>query len=294
MVLLKNKQKYHFQLLLMLLFTLSVILSCESNGGTTPGPGPGPTTPQVEKIDSSSGAIIGISDTVFILSNNDWGYSCTSVGCDQAIILYKDGSYGWQWDRDSTGDNDPNYPEVLCGTKPWGSKTQATIFPIQIKDLNSCNAGIDIDLKVSGNNWNLAFEFWLTSEEPGLADVSGSITDEVMIWLRWGVAHDVITIEEEDAVVDGGRTYDYAQYYPAHGSGWDYHQFRISEEETFPSTIDIKLFIDYLQDRYGLSDSLWMTGMELGNEYWDHTEGKCTINNLSYLVNGETVGSGSD
>jgi chitinase len=287
---LRNKRKYYFQSFLIILMALSFLFSCKATS-TGPPPGP-PPAPQVEKRDTLKGDTIELSEGRFRLINNAWGYSCDLIGCDQAIILYTDDSYGWEWDRDSTGDNDFNYPEVLCGTKPWGDQTQVTIFPIQIKDLNSCNADMDIVLDVSGNNWNLAFDFWLTEQKPGGTDVSSSITDEVMIWLRWGSTYDGVGIIGQDVITDGENIYDYAQHYSF--TNWEYHQFRISGEQRIPSTINLKPFVDYLQQRYNLSDTLWISGMELGNEYGDYTEGACTVKNLSYSVNGETVFSGSE
>jgi chitinase len=290
---LKNKRKYSFQLLLILLMALSCVFSCKESS-TGPPPPPPPPPPQIEEIDSLNGASIELGEGDFELSNNAWGYSCNLPECYQAIILYTDDSYGWEWNRDLTGNNDPNYPEVICGTKPWGTQTEAAIFPVQIKDLNSFESDMEVVYGVEGDNWNLAFEFWLTEQEPGGSDVSGSIIDEVMIWLGWGSAHSGVSLIEQDAVVDGGNIYDYAQYFPGHGSGWDYHQFRISGEQRVPSGIDLKLFVDYIKDRYSRSDTLWISGMELGNEYWDNTEGACTVKSLSYTVNGETATSGAD
>lgn len=287
----KNKRKYYFQSFLIILMALSGIFSCKTASTGPPlGPSPSPT-PQIEEIDSSGGVSIELSEGDFELSNNDWGYSCDLDSCYQAIILYTDDSYGWEWNRGTTGDNDPNYPEVICGTKPWGTQTEAEIFPVQIKDLNSFDGEMDIGYSVEGDNWNLALEFWLTEQKPGGNDVSGSITDEVMIWLGWGATHDG-GVEEQDVITDGVNIYDYAQY--SIFSNWDYHQFRISGEQRIPSTIDLKLFVDYIKDRYNLSDTLWVSGVELGNEYWDYTEGACTVKSLSYTVNGETVVSGSE
>jgi chitinase len=291
---LKNRRKYYFQSFLILLMALAFLFSCKT---TSTGPSTTTTTiytppaPQIERIDSINGDTIKLSGGVFELSNNAWGYSCNLSGCYQAIILYTDDSYGWEWNRDSTGDNDPNYPEVICGTKPWGTQTDAEIFPVQIKNINSFGAEMDIVYGTSGDNWNLAFEFWLTEQEPGGTDVSSSITDEVMIWLGWGPTHEG-GVNTEEAVVDGENSYDYAQYYVF--DDWEYHQFRISGEQKIPSEIDFKLFVDYIKERYNRSDTLWVSGIELGNEYWDYTEGACTVKSLSYTVNGETVESGSD
>ncbi|MBN1694121.1 hypothetical protein JW879_01815 [candidate division WOR-3 bacterium] len=295
---LKNKIKYYFRSFLFIFIALAFLFSCKT---TSTGPTTTTTTiyippaPQVEEKDTLNGASIELSGGNFELSNNAWGYSCNLDSCYQAIILYTDDSYGWEWNRDLTGDNDPNYPEVICGTKPWGTQTEAEIFPIQIKDINSFNAEMDIVYGASGNNWNLAFEFWLTEQEPGGTNVEGSITDEVMIWLGWGTTHDAITIKEDSAVIDGENIYDYAQYYPPYEERiWDYHQFRISGEQKIPSEIDFKLFVDYIKDEYNRSDTLWVSGMELGNEYWDFTEGACTVKALTYTVNGETATSGAD
>jgi chitinase len=296
---LKNKMKYYFQSLLIILVVLSFLFSCDS---TSTGPNTTTTTttfippaPQVEEKDTLNGASIDLSEGAFELSNNAWGYPCNLDECYQAIILYTDGSYGWEWRRDTTNDMDPNYPEVICGTKPWGTQTQTSIFPIRIQDINSCNAEMDIVYGVTGDNWNFALEFWLTEQKPEGNNVSSSIIDEVMIWFGWGSTHDVVVIVEQDVITDGENIYDYAQYDPENEyREWDYHQFRISGGQRIPSTIDIKLFIDYIKDRYSRSDTLWVGGMELGNEYWDFTEGACTVNVLSYTVNGETATSGAD
>ena len=289
---LKNKREFYCRFPLVLVIILLGVFSCkETSAGPPLGP---PPAPQIEELDSLNGASIELGGGDFELSNNAWGYSCDLDSCYQAIILYTDDSYGWEWNRGSTGDNDPNYPEVICGTKPWGTQTDSTVFPIQIKDLNSFDANVDIVFGASGNNWNLAFEFWLTEQKPEGNDVSGSITDEVMIWFGWGSTHDGVYIEEDSAITDGENIYDYAQYYPGHAAGWDYHQFRISGEQKIPSEIDFKLFVDYIEDEYNRSDTLWISGMELGNEYWDYTEGACTVKVLSYSINGETVTSGAD
>lgn len=293
----RNKRKYYFQLFLIILMALSFLFSCKaaSTGPSTTTTTINPPGPQIEERDTLSGASIELSDGAFILSNNDWGYSCNSSECDQAIILYTDDSYGWEWRRDTTNDTDPNYPEVICGTKPWGTQTDVTIFPIQIKDLNSFSANVDIVYGATGDNWNFALEFWLTEQEPGETNVDSSITDEVMIWLGWGATHNLLDREivEQDVITDGENIYDYAQYYSF--TNWEYHQFRISGEQRIPSEIDFKLFIDYLQQKYSrISDTLWLSGMELGNEYWDFTEGACTVKSLSYTVNGETATSGAD
>ncbi len=291
----KNKWKYYLQSLLIILMALSFLFSCKA---TSTGPSPStttttftPPTPQVEEKDTLNGASIELSGGDFELSNNSWGYSCNLAECYQAIILYTDGSYGWEWRRDTTNDMDPNYPEVICGTKPWGTQTEASIFPIRIQDINSFEAEMDIVYGATGDNWNLAFEFWLTGQEPGGSDVSGSITDEVMIWLGWGATHEG-DVDEEDVIVDGENTYDYAHHYSF--DNWEYHQFRISGEQKVPPIIDFKLFVDFIKERYNRSDTLWVSGLELGNEYWDFTEGACTVKSLSYSVNGESVFSGSD
>jgi hypothetical protein len=292
MKILRNKIKYYFQSLLIILIALSFLFSCKATS-TGPPPGPAPS-PRVAEKDTLKGDTIELSEGSFLLINNAWGYSCNLDSCDQAIILYTDGSYGWEWDRDRTDTVHYNYPEVLCGTKPWGDQTQVTIFPIRIKDLNSCEAEMDIGLGASGDNWNLAFDFWLTTQKPEGHDVSSSITDEVMIWLRWGSVHETNHIEAngDSVVIDGDDAYDYVWHY--FFEKWECHQFRISGEQKIPPTINLKLFVDYLQDRYNLSDTLWISGMELGNEYGDYTEGACTVKALSYSVNEETVFSGAD
>ena len=297
---LKNKDRCYFQLFSIVLMIFPLLFSCKNDStgpstSTTTTTSATTTTLQVVEIDSSSNSVIDLADSTFILSNNDWGFSSSSDECDQAIILYSDDSYGWEWSRGSTGSDIPNYPEVICGTKPWGTKTKAAIFPVRIRDINSFEAEMDIVYGVEGSNWNLAFEFWLTEQKPEGNNVEGSITDEVMIWLGWGALHNTSSAEEDDALMDYESVYDYVQYEPeSERREWDYHQFRISGEQKVPSEIDLKMFVDYIKDRYNRSDTLWVSGMELGNEYWDNTEGACTVKSLSYTVNGVTAVSGSD
>jgi hypothetical protein len=240
---------------------------------------------------TEAGAVYQLSSGSFLLINNMWG----TREARQGIVRCADGSYGWFWDRGATGAENPNYPEVLVGSKPWGTVTTEEIFPLQIKDLSQWTAELEIELAVPREGrWNLALEFWLTEEKPGEGDVSASITDEVMIWLDWGSAFGGLQPVEQRAVDDGRAVYSYAVYRREHNAGWEYHQFRLDPgegEEGLPRSIDLSAFLRYLSRRYGLEESLWIGGLELGNEYWDGSRGSCRVQRFSSTAGGKTVRS---
>ena len=246
--------------------------------------------PQGEISDRSTepSAVYQLSSGTFLLINNLWG----AKEARQGIVRCADGSYGWFWDRGTTGAENPNYPEVLVGSKPWGTVT-TDIFPLQIKEVQRWTAELELELQVPrGRRWNLAMEFWLTEEKPGGGDVSDSVTDEVMIWLDWGPGFDGLQPVERQAVDDGSSVYSYAHYYPNHNAGWRYHQFRLKADEgteRLTHSIDLTAFLRFLSRRYELHEKLWISGLELGNEYWDNSRGFCKVQRFSCTVGEKTI-----
>ena len=238
------------------------------------------------------GDTIPVGDGDGVVINNDWGTS----EADMCIYRYDDGSYGWDWSRGAI-DGDPNYPEVLIGTKPWGTDTGVAAFPVRFDDVEEFDVDLDVETTTSGSDWNLALEWWHTSERPG-PDVGDSITHEIMLVLEWGDGHSHGGVIEPGAITDAyGNEIDYWQHYtPEDGWDWHFHIFRLAANEA-PSDLDLTAIVDYLEtavdDPVGFSD-LWLTGLEIGNEYWENTAGETTFETLDVTVNGETATTGSD
>lgn len=225
----------------------------------------------------------------FLLINNDWGTQDQGSDIDMCSYLYDDGSYGYEWETRSAG-GDPNYPQSLVGTKPWGDDSGSPLFPLQRGDVDELELELDVDLNLSGGEWNLAEEWWLTSERPG-SNVEGSITHEVMLVLEWGPQHDHGAPIDANATTDAyGNVIDYWANYQI---GWDFHIFRIAANQT-PAQVDLTAVMDYMTERVGgVSSDLWVSGIEVGNEYWEGVSGETTFNRFDVTVNGQTATSGS-
>ncbi|GAB3019666.1 carbohydrate-binding protein [Natronobiforma cellulositropha] len=235
----------------------------------------------------------------FVVINNDW-----SAGVDEGVemcsYVYDDGSYGWEWDRRNVANDSayPNYPQVLLGTKPWGDTTSTSLFPIQRGDVDEMTVTFDVDNNPSGGEWNLALEWWLTGDRPG-ADVSSSITHEIMLVLEWSDDHNHGAPIDSNAFTDAyGNTVDYWANYAPHGNeAWSFHIFRVAANAV-PDAVDLTAIVDYLDTHVTdshepLTSDLWISGIEIGNEYWPNTAGETRIHEFTATVNGQTASSGS-
>lgn len=248
---------------------------------------------------------IKVSDG-FILINNMWS---TVTDTEQKIILYEDGSYGWEWERGGSGLSEPNgegpnYPEVLLGVKPWGTHDFTEgVLPLKLKDIESLVMEMDVVYEIfedseGAGNWNLSFEMWLTMDKPG-TDVSGSITDEIMIWFDWQEGlWDWDDPVDAKAVDDGYHLYEYNVSREGWGGqgyfddSWHYSQFRIVDQGTIPKKVDLKPFLDYIQKELDRTDEVWLGALELGMEYEAGTAGMTRIVDLNYEINGQRLESG--
>lgn len=222
----------------------------------------------------------------FKLLNNVWG----SQGSEQCIKSFNDGSVGWNWTRNYSTSRNPNYPEILHGNKPWGNSTESELLPVRADNIWSMEINnLELSTSVNGTGkWNTAFELWVTSERPE-GDVSQSITDEIIIFLE-SEGMDSATLEDEKAVYDGCNTYSYYQYSPS-STDHRYHQFRVQGDE-IPRKVNLKPFLQYILEQEftdGQRRNHWVTGFELGNEYWDDTYGTTHVNQLDYSVNDRHV-----
>ena len=249
----------------------------------------------VDETCASFGEITVGDNDDFLLINNDWGASVEDHNYEMCSWLADDGSYGYEWStRPDLGEEEPepNYPQVLLGTKPWGTDTGVESFPIQRGDVDELVLDIDADVDASGGEWNLAEEWWLM-EQP-VSQETETHTHEIMLVLDWSDAHSHGGVQEPAVRTDRfGNTIDYWQYYDGGGgTSAGFHIFRVSGGMT-TGKVDLKEIIDFLSQRRGVRDDLWLSGIEVGNEYWPNVRGDVTYNKLDVTVNGTTYRSGS-
>ncbi|WP_278002238.1 carbohydrate-binding protein [Natrinema caseinilyticum] len=227
---------------------------------------------------------IGAGD--FVLKNNDWG----SSDVDMCIRTNTDGSYGYEWSTRSSG-GPPNYPQGLLGTKPWGSDTGVRDFPIRRGDVDQLDLEVDVDVNISGGSWNLAEEWWLMDSP--VSEQTQTHTHEIMVVLDWGGGHGHGGVKEENVWTDKfGNTIDYWARYGGGGTSADFHIFRVSGGLS-TGRVDLTEAIDFMTERWGVSDRKWISGIELGNEYWQGSQGDVTYDQFDVTVNGTTYSSGS-
>ncbi|MFW5999640.1 MAG: dockerin type I domain-containing protein [Halanaerobiaceae bacterium] len=236
----------------------------------------------------------------FTLINNAWG----AEDADQTIIEYEDGSYGFEWERGDLGSDEPNYPEVLVGVKPWGDEQYMDSgLPLRLDEIETLEMELDLVQEIfeEEGEWNLSFELWITGEEPGYGnDVSETITDEIMIWFDWADGHYWESVDPymTDAIEDGDTVYDYNVSETGWGDdgwiggGWHYSQFLIDGKGEIPDKIDLKKFVDMIIDEHDRDEEYWLGALEMGMEYGDNTAGRVRIKELDYNINGNEVESG--
>ncbi|MDC7233491.1 MAG: hypothetical protein PQJ58_09685, partial [Spirochaetales bacterium] len=89
------------------------------------------------------------------------------------VFLDEDGTFGIEWQRGDTGEQYmPNYPKAEFGAPPWSTaeepvQSTTALLPIQLKHLKSASMTLDVTTTtITNNGWNLAFELWLSDEDP--------------------------------------------------------------------------------------------------------------------------------
>ncbi|MCU4973600.1 twin-arginine translocation signal domain-containing protein [Halobacteria archaeon AArc-m2/3/4] len=219
----------------------------------------------------------------FILFNNKWGMEDS----EQCIWRNDDGSYGYDFTAVGSG---INYPQVFLGTRPWGEDTGVPEFPIERGDVDELVMEFDVDVNISGGEWNLAEEWWLMDGQPDPENAPD--THEIMLVLD-SENHSHGGVIEHDVFTDQfGNSIDYWAR-PGGGTDADFHVFRLAEPST-TGRVDLKPILEFMTDRQGVSEDLLLSGIELGNEYWAGTQGDVTYNQFDVTINGTTYTSGSD
>ncbi|MFB6162740.1 MAG: fibronectin type III domain-containing protein [Halococcoides sp.] len=234
------------------------------------------------------------------LFKNNWSTAeCGDAPVEICISTYSDGSFGWEWERGYTcvhGEDLPNYPEALMGTKIGGTSSGWGGLPKRMDDIDRLDVELDVEMDLSDGEWNFALEWWMSPNRS-----IGNATDEIMVVLDDSPAHDKGKNEVTAAFEDKyGNVYDYWEndIQGGDGAGWNFHIFHIPEEGV-PYNLDLRSLIDYIiEDPDGMvaegggnyDGSKYIGGIEIGNENWDNTNGETILNQFSVRVN-DTVGA---
>lgn len=232
----------------------------------------------------SNGGMLNV-DTNFSLIDNQWG----NPDAQQGVWVNDDGSYGWDFDASGTKSG-INYPEVFIGTRPWGSDTGVPEFPIQRGDVTEYVLDVQTDSNISGGEWDFAHEWWLMEQRPSVQ--TKTYQYEIMLLLDWGGGHDHGSPVYTDLWTDEyGNTIDLWALYNSGGTSATFYIFRIQGGHD-GGKINMKRIVDWLTSHEDIREDLWISGSELGNEYWPGAVGSTTVNEFTVTVNGSTYTSG--
>jgi hypothetical protein len=227
---------------------------------------------------------LSVGDGEFQLINNDWGSSAV----DMCIYRTETGEYGYEWTERTTG-GDPNYPQALLGTKPWGSDSGVASFPIRRDEIDEFEITIDVDIDIDGENWNLAEEWWLLEQPPD--EETATHKYEIMLVLDWGDKHGHYMEKEAVWTDKFGNTVDYWANYDGGGTDADFHIFRI-QGGISNGNVDLRRIVEFMSNRHDVRGDLFVSGVELGNEYWEGTTGTVSYHQFDVTINGTTYTSG--
>ena len=244
------------------------------------------------------------------LWNNVWGIRGHENDNFQQCLFTAGDQIGWTWTKGTTeppccgvGCSFPpcmfqfSFPSLNYGVDPWGNDTGAADLPVNVGNLQSLVVGHDIayspvdDLPGSPGSiyarHSLVYDLFLTTDKPAAGtDVSSTITDEVIIMLRYNPEYpDVEACSnsqsaslQSNAVFDGFSHYHYHSFSP-NVIGQNYHQFRRVGGDTtgpLPLNVDLAPFLRYLKQRYEQPD-LWLGKVVIGTQLYDHTHGSTTF-----------------
>ena len=251
------------------------------------------------------------------LINNNWGsvaWNCTDKS-PSSVFVNADKTFGWSFDRPNcdTGDTNtkPDFPELEFGIHPFGlgssdatspNFSTTTLLPKQLKDITSASVsleGLSINLSSEGS-WDLTFEFWLSQKDPSTTKDNAGVYAELMTFWGWQANRWPLTgmtgsnspqcdIGCTNGLSAGSKSYDLIVQKNSWGSGWKYFQFRGTDgsQKSFNGSVDVKKLIDYLVQKGGATQDMYLTRLEVGSEIDDQTKGSVSMKNITFEVNGE-------
>jgi hypothetical protein len=246
------------------------------------------------------------------LLNNNWGSAELGCNAPMSVFINTDRTFGWTFNRgncDTANSNqNPDFPQVEFGIHPFGvgnalatspNFSSTTLLPLQIRNINTSSVNIqNLNIQLTrGGSWNITFEFWLSSMDPRTQGNAGVHTELMTFWGwqagRWpsapGADGSMDGGSGTGQTVNAGQTYTLWVQRDNWADGWRYFQFRAgSSSMSFNGSVNVKTLLDYLVNTRGFSPDLWVTRLEVGSEIDDETEGRVTMSNITFEVNGQS------
>lgn len=251
--------------------------------------------------------------------NNNWGsvfYKCTDKS-PSSVFVNADKTFGWSFDRPDcdTGNNKdhPDFPSIEFGIHPFGlgsadatspNFSSTTLLPKQVKDITELSVTLqNLSIKLDkAESWDLTFEFWLSKQNPATTQGNAGVYAELMTFWGWqpnrwpltgmtGQNSPTCDTGSCDTGVQGGdKSYDLIVQRNSWGSGWKYYQFRSNDgsKQSFSGKVDVKKLLDYLVQKGGVTQDMWVARLEVGSEIDDNTKGSVSLSNVTFSVNGQT------
>jgi regulation of enolase protein 1 (concanavalin A-like superfamily) len=186
---------------------------------------------------------------------------------EQGIFRHRDGSYGWRWDRRTSGTKAPVLAGVGLGADPSRPGTTRGGFPpVKLRDLKSLELELDALTRLENDRGDHTLVAVLPLKPGG----------RVAIWFDWyGPA------SEAQSLHDGFRDYGHV---PA-AAGSNEYQYRIKGFRGAPPRVNLKAFLDDAAKR-GLAADGEVLGVWLGNEVWNGSRGGTLVTRLDVIVDG--------
>ncbi len=246
------------------------------------------------------------------LINNNWGSAELGCNAPMSVFINTDRTFGWTFNRgncDTAATNqNPDFPQLEFGIHPFGignslatspNFSSTTLLPKQIKDITSASVNVsNLSIQLTrGGSWNITFEFWLSTQNPNTQGNAGVHTELMTFWGwqsgRWpsapGADGSMDGGSGTGQMVNAGQNYTLWVQRDMWADGWRYYQFRAPNSSmSFNGTVNVKTLLDYLVNTRGFSRDLWVTRLEVGSEIDDETEGRVTMSNITFEVNGQS------
>ena len=242
----------------------TLALSACASGGTSPS-AYGPTG-TASRRESADWATIQVGD--YRLENNVWNKGVARGPYNQSVFAETlDGAeaFGWTWNWPNAGGNVVSYPEVGYGYSPWGMSSWGGSPAIPAKiGAKAITASFDMKSSMRGS-YDLAFDIWVTG--PTATPTSADIRYEIMIWLdHKGLSPAGRKLASGLSI--GGVDYDLWEMRGMQNgttATWTYFAY-VADAPVYSGSVDISGIFADLVDARGVSSSLYIASIELGNE----------------------------
>lgn len=211
-----------------------------------------------------------------VLYNNVWNKHADDSGAGVQCLESRtvDGSvqYGWSWSWPEGKRVIYAYPQIKRGSSPWAPKPNSDArFPARISSLEALELVFDTETVTNGIH-NLAASMWLT-QEPINSDAPNpsAIAAEVMVWTYSTRGHfNPAGKKAAEIMVDSAKwevwvDRNWRDVSGVNDNRWTYITYR-SMENSLSANIDLMKLLQYAVEQQLLSEDLYVSNLELGNE----------------------------